>query len=273
MLKTGIALSLLLGTLSGFSSVDVKARFCADNNIQSKLSQRKNNIAFKNQGGLLNGGVCWWHSRLVRNAAYLAYFSPDKPRPHKEVIERRLRFPNYRRVHQSMDLPAPGSVKYILEKIKKGQEVVEIPGFSNFNAFTSEYSREVLEILEAWQIEDGAIDQDWIVGLRGSSEISSDELASRMHDLYAQVQAGDVVYQKLQIAGITAHAWLVIGMVRGRNGFDLQVLDSNYSSPQIYEYRFGDTSLFHNYYGNFVPYTGEVREEERLKRVRSRFCK
>ena len=51
-------------------------------------SETTNLMSFKNQGGLFNGGVCWWHSRFQRNIFYLSIFRPDLNKPLKsETID------------------------------------------------------------------------------------------------------------------------------------------------------------------------------------------
>ena len=233
--------------LSGFYSYGSigRTQYCAEANMQSKLSSRNNRLSFTNQGGLFNSGVCWWHSRFTRNANYLAFFSPNKP-PLFDPTE-------------------------LIKKIRKGREVVEIPGFRNLREFSTYYQNEIQDVLENWQIVDGAINQQWVVGLWGKSEVSESNMKKRMDKLHARVSNGEVVYQKLQIDGIDAHAWLVVGMEKFSGGYNLYVVDSNYRGIDRYVYKEGDRSFEHPFYGKFVPYTGRMAEERRLNKVKNKF--
>lgn len=66
------------------------AEYCVDrrdeNFMQDLAKNSQNHLAFRNSGGLLNGGVCWWHSRFTRNALYLAIYRPDLPRPNGDQM-------------------------------------------------------------------------------------------------------------------------------------------------------------------------------------------
>jgi hypothetical protein len=274
MTKTYLIFSLLIigFTLNVFAAPTTLKNFCSRGNVQEKLKESSNRISFNNKGGLFNGGVCWWHSRLLRNASYLVYFSPEKEKPHHETKVQLIRFPDPK-APKGIRVPAPGSVRYILNKIKEGKEVVEIPGFSDLNSFSRFYEPEIQDLLNDWQLEDGVVNQSWIVGLKGDSEVEPEELQKRMNELYQRISDGEVVYQKLQLPGIVAHAWLVMGMIKHSDGYTLKVIDSNYNSIQTHEYRYGDTSLRYSYFGNFVPYTDNTREERRLREAREKFCR
>ena len=82
----------------------------------------------------------------------------------------------------------------------------------------------------------------------------------------------EVVYQKLQMPGVTAHAWLVLGMTQTSNGYRLLVLDSNTYSPDTYYYEKGMTSFGYHGFTNFVPYTGKTKEENKLKSIVAKDC-
>ena len=225
-----------------------KAEFCSDRKsaqfMQNYLNTSDSRMSFSNRGGLLNGGVCWWHSRFQRNAAYLTAYAPQKERP------------------------TEAEAKEIIKDIRFGRKVIEIPGFDSFYDFSRAHRGLIQKRLNAWQRKDGFVNQQWIVGLAGASKTSPKKLKKKMDDLYKDVQNGEVVYQKLQIKGIVAHAWLVIGMEKTHNGYEIAVIDSN--SPtrtSFYHYKEGSTNLNYPYWGQFVPYTGRKAELRRLKRV------
>lgn len=199
------------------------------------LSLRESRISFKNQGGLFNGGVCWWHNRLQRASAYLTDFKPDLPAPTKIELSR------------------------ILKKLKAMNQVVEIPGHANFLSFSSAYQKEIQLTLEAWQREDGFINQQWIRGISGRYELPIDQMKSRMDSLYEQYQdSPQPIWIMAQIKGVESHAFLVLLMEPTDQGYKLQVIDSN--SPQItktFTYSYGQNFLKHpNDSYSFVPYLG-----------------
>lgn len=257
--KTSLMVTMLAFASIASNAQEVatsKASFCQQ--VKSSKARHQSLLAggddmrmsFSNHGGLINGGVCWWHSRFQRNAAYLTIYRPDLPKPTEE------------------------QAKEIVKDIRFAKGVVTIPGYDNFYDFSRDNYEEIQKRLEGWQRTDGFIMQQWVVGLAGASETSPEKLKKEMDELYEQVSEGDVVYQKLQIKGITAHAWLVIGMEKTADGYELAVIDSNSPrSTQSYTYKEGDTSFYHYYYGNFVPYTGKNRELRKLKRKVKSYCK
>lgn len=267
---------LLLSLAFTFSSVsmaqDAKSQYCAKTDLKQQLNDGENRLAFRNHGGLMNGGVCWWHSRFLRNASYLAYFSPEKPIPQDTYITKKRRKSSGRGYTQ-YEVPAPGSIHAILDSIKSGNEVVEITGFENLNDFSRHFRSEIIELLEKWQIEDGFIKQQWIVGLSGSHIVEPSKLEEIMNETFERVNNDEIVYHKLQIKGIVAHAWLVQDMVKTDKGYKLFVIDSNYNSITTYEYQMGDQSLYHRGYGQFVPYIENTREEGKLQKTKLKFCK
>jgi hypothetical protein len=217
---------------------------------QKLLKEEDNNLFFNNYGGLQNGGVCWWHSRFSRNATYIALFRPDLAKPNPEMA------------------------KKIIKKIRKGSEVVTIPGYENLKDFSSDYEADIQDELEDWQIASGTIGFQWIKGLAGGTEKSAKDFKKKMDELYLQVSADkDIVYQKLQIKGITSHAWLVVGMEKITKGYKLYVVDSNYFSVQVHTYQEGMTSFSDGMYGEFMSYTNFESELNDLKKAVSKFCK
>ncbi len=231
-----------------------KEEFCKrfdDLDIMSDYSSEPNNLmSFKNQGGVFNGGVCWWHSRFQRNVFYLSLFRPDLPK---------------------LD---PKNVKALIKEIRAGKSVVTIPGFYNFNEFSNLYKKEILKELEDWQIYDGVILGAWIDGLKGETKTSASILLQKMDEIYEYVEIDKkIAYLKLQMKGITAHAWLIVGIKRGPNGFDVGLIDSNNPMrTENYTYKIGDESFYDKSYGNFVPYLEFIREETRLQTVAQVYC-
>jgi len=251
---TFLSYNTLAGTLP-----QTKAEFCerfedspeAKEVLQDLSTDSVNLMAFKNDGGLFNGGVCWWHSRFQRNILYLAVFRPDLPKP-KNTAE----------------------TKQLIRRIRDGVSVFTIPGFQNFEEFSRENQKLIQSELNDWQLYDGVVLGGWMDGLKGDTQIQAPLLEKMMKEVFDYVAVKKKIgYQKLQIKGITSHAWLVVGMKKSETGFDIGYLDSN--SPRMslnYSYKSGDTSFFIRGYGNFVPYLEFKREEERLVSAARTFC-
>jgi hypothetical protein len=257
MKSTLLALAALACSFTAMASVTASQsmdQFCADRaSIKSvkELTQTSENLmGFANRGGIGNGGVCWWHSRMQRNALYLTIYKPAEKRPTTE------------------------QAKVIVEKIRAGKDVVVIPGFDNFNEFSITYRSIVQRELDKWQKGDGVLRFNWVIGLKGSSDVDADKMKDMMDELYDYVEVkGNIAYEKLQIKGIVAHAWLVVNMKKVDKGYDLQVLDSNFQSQTLlYQYRPGMTHFNHYAYGNFVPYLERKGEMAKLKNVVLKKC-
>lgn len=255
-LKTILFSSSLLFTFSLSAStlpLD-KAEFCGrfqDATILTSYSSEESNLmSFKNDGGLFNQGVCWWHSRFQRNIFYLSIFKPELPRPSNREI------------------------KTLIKEIRLGESMITIPGFSNFAEFSEVYKKEIQSELDSWQLYDGVVLGSWIDGLKGDTSVKPEVLKAMMEKVFQYVSVEKkIAYQKLQIKGITSHAWLIVGISPGPSGYEVGYLDSN--SPRMslnYSYKFGDTSFNQKSYGNFVPYLEFTREEERLQSIAKKFC-
>jgi hypothetical protein len=248
-----LTVAVLFTSVAPGALAETKREFCKDRSSSKSIKSSKFNsdqfLSFTNRGGLINGGVCWWHSRFQRNAMVLAKFRPELP------------------------AASTDEVKKLIKAIRKGKKVVEIPGYENISEFSYYHRSEIQDELEKWQKGDGFIRQQWIVGLAGSSDVSEKNMYKKMNELYDYVAVkGNIAYQKLQIKGITSHAWLVSDMVKTSNGFDLKVLDSNYQRTQKYSYKNGMTSFYHSYYGSFVPYTERKREYKKVLTTVKKYC-
>ena len=221
-------------------------QFCADRSspafAKKLIKDAANLMSFQNQGGIANGGVCWWHSRFQRNATYVTIYKPAEPRPDASEVRK------------------------IVNEIRSGKKIVIIPGYRNFGEFSYYQANAIQAELEQWQRGDGFLRFGWVNGLKGKNIVSAERMAALMDELYDYVETeGNIAYQKLQIKGIDAHAWLVVNMKKVSNGYDLEILDSNYpSSTNFYKYRLGQTHFNHEYYGKFTPYLERKAEMEKL---------
>ena len=250
LLAIATAMFSLNAMASWVTASQSMTQFCADRSsptyVKQLIDSSENLMGFANYGGIGNGGVCWWHSRFQRNALYLTIYKPAEQRP-------------------TLD-----EAKIIVEKIRDAKEVIVIPGFRNFAEFSIDYRGTIQRELEKWQKGDGIIKFNWVVGLKGKSEISAEKMKASMDELYRYVEVnGNIAYQKLQIKGVVAHAWLVVNMQKTANGgYDLEVLDSNYANmTNIYHYKPGMKGFNHAAYGNFVPYLERKEEMEKLRTI------
>ena len=213
--------------------------------VDTYLEARESRLSFKNRGGLINGGVCWWHNRFQRSSAYLAQFSPELPKPSRQELQT------------------------ILLHLRQMSQVVTIPGFENFHSFSQAYEKEIQSVLEAWQRQDGFINQQWLRGISGQSVLSPPELRKRMDILYDQfVRSPHPIWVMAQIKGVKSHAFLISKMGRSAKGYDLQVIDSNFPAEnKVFTYEIGQTSLKHpkDKY-SFVPYLGFQKDFHLIKR-------
>jgi hypothetical protein len=235
-----------------------KAEFCARFksepnqriNIQELALETTNLFSFKNTGGLMSGGVCWWHSRFQRNILYLTIFRPSLPKVGTE------------------------ETKKLIHQIRLGSSVVSIPGFANFSDFSKENKNLIQSELNAWQIYDGFVLGSWIDGLKGKTKLPADELSKLMDKVYQYVGVDKkIAWEKLQLKGITSHAWLIVDIKKLDDGYDMGIIDSN--NPRmstLYSYRTGDISFFIKGYGDFIPYLEFKREEEKITVAGEVFC-
>ena len=232
-----------------------ESRFCSDRvdkNFVKKLAMDSDNLmSFVNQGGLINGGVCWWHSRFQRNALYLTIYKPDLPKPTED------------------------EARVLVKKIRAATEVVVIPGYRNFHEFSSENEEIIQQILEGWQERDSFLRFAWIKGLSGSSKVAPEKMKALMDQIYKEVEVNkNISYNKLQIKGIESHAWLVVHMKKVSGGYDLEVIDSNLAtSTETYAYREGETEIV-NYHDSFTftPYLEQSNELNKIYNTISEKC-
>ena len=240
------ALACSFATMAGTTASQSIEQFCADRSdarFAKDLTKSDNNLmAFRNHGGLGNGGVCWWHSRFQRNALYLTIYKPAEKKPSVE------------------------EAAVLVDKIRAGSEIVTIPGYRNFYEFSANHAPQIQRELEKWQKGDGIARFNWVIGLKGASEVATAELKKMMDELYEYVEVeGNIAYQKLQIKGIVAHAWLVLNMKETSEGYDLEVLDSNFpNQTSVYKYREGMTNFHHYGYGTFTPYLERKGEMDKV---------
>lgn len=213
-----------------------------------KLAAFENRLSFTNQGGLFNKGVCWWHSRLTRLSQYMAIFNPnEKPLTHAEAYVQ-------------------------VRRLRSGKPTL-FNGYKNLYEFSRAHSSAIQKNLEEWQISNGGFQLGFLDGLMGSVSLPAQEFKMLMDTTYQYWQRQRPIYQVLQLPGMTAHSWLIVAMepvLQGsEEGYKFQVIDSNYSTPQNWNYRYGETSFLYSR-SPFISYTthrGILEEEILTKRL------
>lgn len=249
-----LCLLVLAFHFSPAAGVDIWNQHCANVAADSslfikKLSLSQNRLSFNNHGGLFNGGVCWWHSRLTRAAQYLAVFDPSAPKvTSDEAYE-------------------------LVRRLRDGRPVT-INGYSDLQDFSIDHHDVIQENLEAWQISNGGFGLGFLDGLSGSTSLAAEELKTLMDDTFSRLTTyGKPIYQVLQLPGITAHGWLVVDMQPTSAGYDFSVVDSNYSDIQKWTYTNGSTGFKYGSYP-FVSYTTNrgLKEEALLTKRLNQAC-
>jgi hypothetical protein len=248
-----ISLSLVASTsFAAVTAATSKEEFCENRKdptyARELVQDYRNQLSFTNQGGLQNGGVCWWHSMFTRKATYLTYYRPD------------------------LKKPSDKEAKKIITAIKNGYDVVMIPGYRNLREFSYDHDQLILNQLESWQISDGIFGFGFLRGMTGKPELASSQLRKSMDEMYKDVRKNnEIIYQKLQFPGITAHAWLVADMEKTNNGYHITVIDSN-TGTDHYRYQYGDTNLSYHGYQTFAPHTSRNGNNDRFLEIQSDFC-
>lgn len=252
-IKTWTVMALVC--VGGFSATaladnpDVCNRGAAD--VQKLAYEGSARMGVYNHGGLLGDGVCWWHSRFQRSALYLASFRPDLPKP------------------------TQAQAVSIINALANMNRVVVIPGYGDFNQFSSEYGSEIISRLEAWQRSDGFLHFRWVDGLKGHWRLPAKTLESivgRIHEMVSVEHR--IVFEKLHFNSIATHAYLVIGSRQTEQGYDLDVIDSNAPDQTLtVSYQRGETSLTEPY-GNqlFIPYLDYDGDMGKINSVLRRTC-
>lgn len=242
-----------MGKTCGFAPIS-KNEFCLRDQSRDNFYMIQNQesfIDFNNEGGLFNQGVCWWHSRLTRSANYLTVYRPDLPKPQDE-----------------------DEVYDLLDRLHNLKQVVEIPGYENFETFTREWKNVVTDYLDQWQIKNG-LKGAWIRGVSGSTDPNPTYMAELMKTLYQKVAVQKrVTYLKLQYPGITAHAWLVVDIKKLTDGYLLYVIDSNYRRVITHRYYQGDGDVrpLREKGVRFVPYIEQEEDFQKMNKAIKAYC-
>lgn len=225
--------------------------FCSRSNddLLKQFEASENRIGFQNQGGLGNGGVCWWHSRLQRSSIYLTQFDPSLPQPTED------------------------EARTLVHSLIHFSQVVVIPGYANFSDFSKDFEPMIQKELENWQLRDGFIYQQWIRGMMGRSTLPASTLEQHMDQIYQTfLTSKPGLWIMAQMPGITSHALLFIGMTKTDLGYHLRLVDSNYPNlTRELDYRIGDQTI-HIGSETFTPYVGFQNDQTKIDHTLQSYC-
>lgn len=231
-----------------------RAQFCAARTQPSYFNDLaydpKNQMAFRNKGGLMNKGVCWWHALYQRAAFYLTVYRPELPRPTRD------------------------HVKSIVHQIAAGKQIVEIPGYSNFHDFSRDWEPVIQDKIEEWQLVDGFLKFAWIEGLQGKNVVPPADLAKEMDYIYqSTTQEHDIQWIMLQIPGVSSHGILSVEVVRHPGGAQMEIVDNNFIGHiKVLLYQKGADTLKSMYYGSVAPYLGRKKDLKSFKKAAETYC-
>lgn len=244
---------LILFALAILSQNLMASDLCSRNSddVRNFLDQSSSRISFKNDGGLFNQGVCWWHNRLQRSSAYLVTFDPQLPRPSRSEVTK------------------------ILHSLRNMDAVVVIPGYEDFLSFSRDHQKEIQTLLDGWQKFDGFYNFEWIRGISGRSSLSADEMKLRMKEVYSFYSTSPApLWIMAQMKGVTSHAFLILRMFETGDGYQMELIDSN--APQktlTITYVEGESALrSQNGKYSFVPYVGFQNDYKKIATALNAHC-
>lgn len=164
----------------------------------------------ENEYGPLHTGLCWWHSRMQRASIYLAVFDRPSEAP-----------------------PTPQEASQIFATIAQLQAVVHIPGFRDWDSFTTAYKNEFYSYLGRWEITD-TLEFQFFRGIRPDSSHNQKALQQ------IQITVNNfkrIPFLMLKRPGVLTHAWLINGMQRVADSrYKMSLIDSEISDhPALYD--------------------------------------
>ena len=217
--------------------------------FQDKLGKPENRLGFHNDGGPLGIGMCWWHSRMQRNANFLLDFRPWELRGDDSEIWS------------------------VIKALMTPNRVMAVRGFSNLRQFSTAHSTEMREALGQWQLVETFLGFNWVNGLQGGPTENPADLAERIDRLFIRVNVlHQVVYVMLNLPGTSSHSLLIVNMLPlAKGGYMLETVDSNFSDLKYYFYHTGDDHLS-SIYGGFVPYVQRSSDLDNFQDAIQRTC-
>lgn len=212
---------------------------------------------FNNPPGPTRSGLCWLHSRLQRNFAYLALWRPDLAEPSRPQI------------------------LAIIDRIAHRRGVTEIPGFRNLGEFSLRFEAELVDAMVRMGVECVVNTNDCLARIDDSYRPSPQEFAGQMMWIYERYiqNPGEIIFVRTRalefehhvLRFFGAHSALILKMrplnaspFSANTGFEVEYIDSSDASHIMRSiYHFGDTSIhglsdhvWHSHY----EYEGDIRE-------------
>ena len=211
---------------------------------------QRNRLAQRNYGGLLGGGVCWWHSRLQRSATYLSVYRPDLPKATAKEADQ------------------------IVQLLAANSRVVEIPGYENLYQFSREHWSIIQRKLERWQKVDGFLKWEWIRNMSSMPSMSPVRLKESMDSFSELVnQKSEIPWVMLMVPGFVAHAYLILGMTPSADGYVLEVIDSNHPTETLkVSYKTGTRTINVPDLKEVAPYIGRHSDHKAFMQARVAYC-
>lgn len=258
LVLTTVFFCSLFGVFSAFGADPLSVCKRDSQEIQRIARDKEMRFYADNNGGLLGGGVCWWHSRFQRAAWYLMEFKPEKPKPTTQQAEK------------------------IIDDIAHLRGVVEIPGYRNFYRFSSDFEEQIQKELNHWEARDAFVNQQWLRGLSKKAQYKPERAAewiAKLFETYLDNQKKNrITWVKLQIPGIVAHSALILSMARdGKNNYKFEVVDSGYPwDIQNWKFDDGEESVtqFRLYYPfeKMMPFSGFEKDFEKIDAAVKEYC-
>jgi hypothetical protein len=233
-----LALAVVMGNALFSEAAPIsKQAFCEQHSdwaaIRKLAELPENRLSFANPSGLLDTGLCWWHSLLQRSALYLGAFRPELPKP------------------------KPSEARRIINALMKQNHVVEIPGYRNIFDFSKAFERQISLALSERQIVDGVVLQKWIQNVRENPWTSPDVMLSKVTELEKEANVyRRIPWVMMKLPGVMAHSVLILSVERKETGYGLKYIDSNFpGTTETAWYNIGDQSIKTNY-GNITLTVG-----------------
>jgi hypothetical protein len=160
-----------------------------------------------NPSGKWKTGLCWWHSRLHRAAAYLAEFDPNGKKPDSAQAMR---------IYQAITSFMP----------------VVIPGYESLADFNRAHASELEEVLSAWQRQTtfsspgiaASKARIWTLSESARQAEIEERLVGLINDMWVEPRPIVLLLDRASLKGV--HSVVVVGyQTTSRGGVQLKVLE------------------------------------------------
>jgi len=179
---------------------------------RSKAQHLAWRINEENESGTLGIGNCWWHSALQRHAFYRVVMRPD--------------------LSASLNRHQPRQILKRLARNKK--EVVEIPGFRTFGAFTYYYGHETLKTIDQMHVWMNGIEEILRLPPLGAA-LNRHWTKLKVEELKDRIQNNEIPLINFNPFGtFIHHSFLVTDYSEENSTITFKVINPN--TPKHFEY-------------------------------------